>query len=95
MKHCNICHRELITKRHVGLCAGCFANVRDIVTIFLIPGVCFLYIISPIDIISEAIMQYTGPVFWLGYVDDAVAIIVGLIFQIKLIIDVVKRKRAL
>lgn len=95
MKHCNICHRELITKKHAGLCAGCFANVRDIIIIFLIPLVCFLYIISPIDIISEFIMKYTGPVFWIGFIDDGVSILVGLFFQIKLLIGVIKRKRAL
>lgn len=95
MKHCNICHRELVTKRHAGLCAGCFANVRDIVSIILIPVVCFLYIISPIDIVSEAIMKYTGPVAWIGLIDDVLAILVGLIFQIKLFVGVIRRKRSL
>lgn len=92
MKHCNICHRELITKRHMGLCAGCFANVRDFVIVLLLPVVCFLYVISPIDLFSELITKFIGPAFWVGYIDDALVIIGGLVLQVFKIVGLFKRK---
>ena len=89
MKHCNICSRDLINGTHAGLCAGCYANVKDIVIVFLIPLIGFVYVISPIDLFPELFVN------WPGYIDDVIVILVGLFFQVMLIIGVFRRKRSM
>lgn len=89
-KKCKKCGRVIMGKRRIGRCPNCFANLIDFLLIILgIPLICVLYIISPIDFLPEGFFGL------IGFSDDVLIVVTGIMVGIYLIMRIINRKKAL